>query len=249
MQKGNEKQSQGTTKCIITGEELPNDLTIKCSQLDVSLLRFLESSHPELTPDSRISQRGLLKLRMQKVESDLESELGSLSEKEKEVIDALKEGRYLATDPLQEMDEAAPISQRLADKIASFGGSWTFILSFLGLLTIWIIVNSGLLLARPFDPYPFILMNLILSCIAALQAPVIMMSQNRQESKDRARSEHDYQINLKAELEIRALREQMDRFTSHQWAGLLEIQKIQMEMLETMSQRYSAPQGKPDEPG
>lgn len=244
MQQGNEKQSEGTTKCIIIGEEVPLDLTIQCSQLDASLLRFLESTRPDLTPDSRISQSGLLKLRMQKVESDLESELGSLSEKEKEVIDALKEGRYLATDPLQDMDEAAPFAQRLADKIAAFGGSWTFILSFLGLLTFWIILNTGLLFTRPFDPYPFILMNLILSCIAALQAPVIMMSQNRQETKDRARSEHDYQINLKAELEIRALREQMDRFTSHQWAGLLEIQKIQMEMLETLSRRDSPPQDK-----
>ncbi len=226
-----------TVRCLVTGEELPASLTLMCSNLDAPLQSFLKSRHPDLSPDSHISQRGLLKLRMQKVESDLESELGALSDKEREVIDALKEGHYLATDPLQDLEEAAPFSQKLADKIAAFGGSWTFILTFLGLLTFWIVINCGLLLARPFDPYPFILMNLILSCIAALQAPVIMMSQNRQESKDRARSEHDYQINLKAELEIRALREQMDRFTSHQWAGLLEIRRIQMEMLETLSQK------------
>lgn len=185
---------------------------------------------------------------MQKVESDLESELGALSGQEREVMAALQEGRFMATDPLQNMEESAPLSQKLADKIASFGGSWTFILSFLGLLTVWIIVNSGIIIARPFDPYPFNLMNLILSCIAALQAPVIMMSQNRQESKDRARSEHDYQINLKAELEIRALREQMDRFTSHQWAGLLEIQRIQLEMLETLSKgsAFASPPANPN---
>lgn len=222
-------------QCVMTGESHPIDHMIRCDSLEPPLLSALAQTYSGPLKDAWISQQGMLRLRMRRVESDLESELGALTQQQREVMDALQEGRFLATDPLQDMEETLKPSQRLADKIAAFGGSWTFILSFLFVLAAWIVINSGLILARPFDPFPFILMNLILSCVAALQAPVIMMSQNRQESKDRARSEHDYQINLKAELEIRALREQMDRFTSHQWSGLLEIQRIQMEMLEAIS--------------
>lgn len=224
-----------SAQCVMTGETQPTDHMIRCDTLERPLLTALAQTYSGQPKDAWISQQGLLRLRMRRVEADLESELGALTEQQREVMDALQQGRFLATDPLQDLEETLKPSQRLADKIAAFGGSWTFILSFLFVLAAWIVINSGLILARPFDPFPFILMNLILSCVAALQAPVIMMSQNRQESKDRARSEHDYQINLKAELEIRALREQMDRFTSHQWSGLLEIQRIQMEMLEAIS--------------
>ena len=117
---------------------------------------------------------------------------------------------------------------------AQFGGSWAFIISFGVVLVVWITINSGLLLNRPFDPYPFILLNLILSCIAALQAPVIMMSQNRQEAKDRIRGEHDYMVNLKAELEIRNLHEKMDYLVVQQGVRLMEIQQIQIELLEEL---------------
>lgn len=115
------------------------------------------------------------------------------------------------------------IGQKVADKVASFGGSWTFIISFGLILIVWIIINSVVLITRPFDPYPFILLNLVLSCLAALQAPVIMMSQNRQEEKDRMRAQHDYLINLKAELEIRNLQTNM--------RNLFEIQKKQLELM------------------
>jgi len=100
---------------------------------------------------------------------------------------------------------------------------------------IWIALNSVLLLRRPFDPYPFILLNLVLSCLAAIQAPVIMMSQNRQESKDRLRSQHDYRVNLKAELEIRQLHDKIDHLLSHQWERLVEIQQIQIDLLSELA--------------
>lgn len=112
------------------------------------------------------------------------------------------------------------LGQRLADRIAEFGGSWTFILSFLGFIVVWMVINLIQLLSAPFDPYPFILLNLVLSCLAALQAPVIMMSQNRQEAKDRLRSEHDYHINLKAEREVREIHEKLDYLI-----GLIEQRK------------------------
>ncbi len=118
--------------------------------------------------------------------------------------------------------------------MAEFGGSWTFILIFSAVLVTWVVINTITLWRQPFDPFPYILLNLVLSCLAAIQAPIIMMSQNRQESKDRLRGENDYRINLKAELEIRNLNSKMDMLLTHQWQQLLEIQKIQMEMMQEL---------------
>jgi uncharacterized membrane protein len=121
--------------------------------------------------------------------------------------------------------------------MAEFGGSWGFVIFFLSLIFIWIIINTYLLVVNPYDPYPYILLNLILSCVAALQAPVIMMSQNRQEARDRMRSEQDYRVNLKAELQIRLLNEKIDHLLTRQWQRLMEIQDIQMELMEELAQR------------
>jgi uncharacterized membrane protein len=132
--------------------------------------------------------------------------------------------------------ENLSLGERLADRIAEFGGSWGFILAFAGLCLGWIVLNSiQLLLAKPIDPYPFILLNLMLSCLAAIQAPIIMMSQNRQESKDRLQSEHDYRVNLKAELEIRHLHEKIDHLLMNQWQRLMDIQQVQMDLLEELN--------------
>lgn len=128
----------------------------------------------------------------------------------------------------------------MADKIATFGGSWAFLICFGVFLLIWILINSVALLWRPLDPYPFIFLNLLLSCLAAVQAPIIMMSQNRQEAKDRIRSEHDYQVNLKAELEIRHLHEKVDHLLSHQWERLVKIQELQLELLADLGAKNDA---------
>ena len=127
--------------------------------------------------------------------------------------------------------------QRLSDRIASFGGSWRFIILFGAVLFGWIILNAIFLLNRGFDPYPFILLNLILSCLAAIQAPIIMMSQNRAEARDRLRAENDYEINLKAELEIRHLHEKIDHLLRRQYNRLFEIQQIQIELLEELGRK------------
>ena len=139
----------------------------------------------------------------------------------------------------QEYDASLTFGELLSDRIAEFGGSWGFLLVFGAVMALWIGINSLTLLSRPFDPYPYILLNLLLSCLAAIQAPVIMMSQNRQEARDRLRAEHDYQINLKAELEIRNLHEKMDHLVHRQWEKLMEIQQIQMDLMEESARRNS----------
>jgi len=127
----------------------------------------------------------------------------------------------------------------LADRLADYAGSWRFIGIFFAVLLLWIAINSVVLIWKPFDPYPFILLNLILSCLAAIQAPVIIMSQNRQEAKDRLRAEQDYRVNLKAEVEIRHLHEKIDHLLINQWQRLLEIQEVQTELMEEVARKRS----------
>ena len=148
------------------------------------------------------------------------------------LAELLEAGEPVSRNPENEAEDTYTFGERLADGVAEFGGSWTFILSFLAVLIFWMLLNVLFLGARPFDPYPFILLNLVLSSLAALQAPVIMMSQRRQEKKDRLRAENDYRVNLKSELEIRQLHEKIDHQLAHQWEKLVELQQIQIELLE-----------------
>lgn len=166
------------------------------------------------------------------VEKLLEQERGELGALERQVVDSLESGELVSRIPETIIGEGLTFGERMADKVASFGGSWTFILSFGVVLVVWMTLNVSAALFQPFDPYPFILLNLVLSCIAALQAPVIMMSQRRQETKDRARAENDYKVNLKAELEIRQLHEKVDHQLARQWERLAEMQKLQIDILE-----------------
>ncbi|HKJ09073.1 MAG TPA: DUF1003 domain-containing protein, partial [Gammaproteobacteria bacterium] len=148
-----------------------------------------------------------------------------------EVVQSLREHEILARNVDAEFEQQLTLGERLSDRLAEFGGSWTFLIAFGGVLALWIVVNTALLVRHPFDPYPFILLNLVLSCLAAVQAPVIMMSQNRQEDRDRLRAQHDYQVNMKAELEIRQLHEKIDHMLSTQWQRLVEIQQVQLELM------------------
>ncbi|MBI4270675.1 MAG: DUF1003 domain-containing protein [Candidatus Rokubacteria bacterium] len=171
------------------------------------------------------------------VQSLLEAEKGELTALELEVLKGLQEHEILTRNPEAEFASALTVGQRLADRMAGFGGSWSFILVFGCTLLVWMLVNSYALAARPFDPYPYILLNLVLSALAALQAPVIMMSQNRQEERDRLRALHDYQVDLKAELEIRQLHQKVDHLLSRQWERLVEIQEIQIELINELRGR------------
>lgn len=194
------------------------------------ILDIMKRENPDFGTDKNCALTELNVYRQKYIGEYLATEVGELSTLEHTVLDALKK-RNTLVDKIEDDDGKLGIGQRLADKVASFGGSWIFIISFAGFLMLWMSLNGLLLSNKPFDPYPFILLNLILSAIAALQAPVIMMSQNRQEEKDRERAKKDYMINLKSELEIRMLHEKLDHLIMHQQHELIEIQKVQIDMM------------------
>ncbi|BCU65696.1 hypothetical protein F941_00656 [Acinetobacter bouvetii DSM 14964 = CIP 107468] len=192
---------------------------------------------PAWSVQDYICQADLTKYRMQYVQSILTSEEGEVSNLEYEVIHSMQQHDLISKNVENKLDQRWSFGERLADKIATFGGSWAFLMCFGAFLVLWILVNTVAMVNHPADPYPFILLNLILSCLAAIQAPIIMMSQNRQEAKDRMRSENDYQVNLKAELEIRNLHEKIDHLLMHQWDRLAKIQEIQLDLLSEMSKK------------
>ncbi|OGD25993.1 MAG: hypothetical protein A2V57_10415 [Candidatus Aminicenantes bacterium RBG_19FT_COMBO_65_30] len=204
---------------------------------------LIRKDHPDWNPDNPICRDDLNRYRAQYVQGVLEDEKGDLSVIEAEVIESLSEGEVLTRNVNMEFEEKRTVGQRIADRLATFGGSWKFIIIFMSVLFGWIVLNSIVLITHRFDPFPFILLNLILSCLAALQAPVIMMSQNRQEAKDRLRAQHDYQINLKAEIEIRGLHEKIDHLIFKQWQRLLEIQEIQTELMGELSEKLRGQNG------
>jgi len=223
--------------CAVCGKSFPaKELTSGAAVRD-TLSELILHDHPDWSADAYICRADLSRYNSNYVESLLESERGELTSLEKEVVESLRQHEILATNVDVESEKTWTFGERLADKMADFGGSWVFLICFAVFLSVWIIINSAVLFWHPVDPYPFIFLNLILSCLAAIQAPVIMMSQNRQEAKDRLRSEHDYQVNLKAELEIRHLNEKLDHLLSHQWERLVQIQQVQIQMLSQLERR------------
>ena len=225
----------------LSGKKFPLHQKVPAKEIKGAVLDIIKKENPDFNEEGCLSTTELSHYRHRFMESALQQELGSLSNLEREVLNAMKEGELISENVDKAVEEQLTFGQRLSDKIADFGGSWTFILSFFFFLALWIAFNIYSL-TKPFDPYPFILLNLILSCIAAMQAPVIMMSQNRQEEKDRERSKHDYQVNLKAELEIRMMHEKIDHLILHQQQRLFEIQRIQIEMLQEIHDKLTPPQ-------
>ena len=205
-----------------------------------SLLDFIQKKVPDFDPHGFICFNDLGAFRRDYVKEVLQDEIGELTALDQEVIDSLQQHEILSENIGKEFEQELTFGEHLSDRIASFGGSWTFIMIFGAVLFVWIVINTIVLATRAFDPYPFILMNLILSCLAALQAPIIMMSQNRAEARDRARAENDYKVNLKAELEIRHLHEKIDHLLRKQYNRLFEIQQIQIELLEELGQKRRA---------
>lgn len=217
-------------KCFITGKFYNNEDLVPGMAIRKNLADFIRREHPDFNEDSYINQASLQIFRKQYLQSIIEKETGEAVKVEKDVIDAITTQELMAD--MTSNEEPLTTGQKMADSVASFGGSWTFIISFGVVLIIWIVANSVFLMNKAFDPYPFILLNLVLSCIAALQAPVIMMSQNRQEAKDRQRNEYDYKVNLKAELEIRMLHEKLDHLMVIQMQKIMEFQQLQMDFME-----------------
>jgi uncharacterized membrane protein len=215
----------------ISNKEFPISEKVSAKTIRHSILMAIQRDYPQFSHESYLALSELNYYRNKVVSDYLVKEIGELSELEKTVLDSVSSNKTLTDKIDSEEEKVLTVGERIADKVASFGGSWTFIISFGVFIFIWIVVNIFWLFNKGFDPYPFILLNLILSCLAALQAPVIMMSQNRQEQKDRDRSKNDYMINLKSELEIRTLHEKIDHFIMDQQQELLELQKVQIEMM------------------
>ena len=159
-----------------------------------------------------------------------------LAARERRIVEAVLRRKPVTRDTNQSFLDDRSFGERMSDRIAAFGGSWPFILLFMAFLSGWMVLNTEILGPRreAFDPYPYILLNLILSTLAALQAPVIMMSQNRQAARDRLNAEHDYEVNLKAEVEIRGLHEKLDVLREADWAELVRLQQVQIQMLERL---------------
>jgi len=229
-----------TFKSDISGKEFPVSDKVMGNTIRESVLNLIQKDFKNFTVNSAISIAELNIYREKYITEYLGKQIGELTELEKTVLTSLKDQTILSEKEDGEDSQNLTFGQRVADNVAMFGGSWTFIISFGVFLVIWICANVIFLANKGFDPYPFILLNLILSCIAALQAPVIMMSQNRQEEKDRERAKKDYMINLKSELEIRILHEKIDHLITHQQQELLEIQKVQIEMMNDILRQISS---------
>jgi uncharacterized membrane protein len=222
-----------TFRSDLSGKEFPENEKISAKNIRQSLLHFINKTHPNFSKSCFLSIEEMNDYREKYISEFLNKKLGNLTEVEKQVIQSVSKNTMISTE-VEEDEQEITFGQKLADKVAEFGGSWGFIIFFMSFLVAWILLNVFWLSNHGFDPYPFILLNLILSCIAAIQAPVIMMSQNRQEEKDRERAKKDYKINLKSELEIRELHEKIDHLIIHYQQDLLEIQKTQIDLLENI---------------
>lgn len=218
----------------ISGLAIPKGEEVSGQEIREGIFLLIRADHPTFGAGSYISLAELNQYRRLYLTSLIIQEKGELARIDEDVMTAIKNNSILSENIQEEIEADLTIGQRIADRVAAFGGSWQFIILFFSFIFCWILANIWLMASKAFDPYPFILLNLLLSCIAAIQAPIIMMSQNRQEQKDRQRSEHDYKINLKAELEIKLLGEKIDHLLVHQNKKLLEIQDVQIDYLEDL---------------
>lgn len=227
-------------KSCISGSEIRKGEEVHSQDLREGIFNLIKTGFPEFNKDCYITLDELNLYRRHYLTSLVEEEKGEIDVIDRDVMNAIKNNSVLSENIEDEIEGKLTLGQRLADRIATFGGSWTFIVAFFTFILVWMGINIWLLTTKPFDPFPFILLNLILSCLAAIQAPIIMMSQNRKEQKDRQRGEHDYKINLKAELEIKLLSEKIDHMIVHQNKKLLEIQEIQTDYLEDLIKKRSS---------
>jgi len=198
---------------------------------------IIQIDFPEWNDSSHICKADFSNYRNRYISQLIEEETGNIKDLEKDVLKSINDNEIITENTNSSIKEKMKLGDLISDKVASFGGSWYFIILFFSILILWIILNAFLLTNKPFDPYPFILMNLILSCLAAIQAPIIMMSQHRQEKRDRIRSENDYKVNLKSEIEIRTLHEKVDHLLLDQWSKMMKIQEMQIEILEEIRKK------------
>ena len=229
--------SHGHKTCALCRKEHERRVLVPAAGLRPSLFDSIATRHAGLAHESWFCRSCLARERVDYMVSRLAAERGELSEVETDIARKASQHQSLAEDIEQRFQERASLGQRLADRVAATGGSWAFVLGFFACLLAWVGVNSLLLGRAAFDPYPYILLNLLLSCLAAIQAPIIMMSQNRLAARDRVQADHDFRIDLKAELEIASLHEKVDHLLHSQWQHLVELQELQLELLTEISLR------------
>ncbi|MFA9388291.1 MAG: DUF1003 domain-containing protein [Prolixibacteraceae bacterium] len=222
------------TSCQLCGKSNKVETLFPAELVRPAVAAFIKSENPNWNSSGKICMSELTRYRALYLENLMKTEQGETALLENDFQKSLSEAELISENMNKAYDEKLKFGDRLADKIASFGGSWKFIIIFGSVLVFWISINTWLLLHKPFDPYPFILLNLILSCLAAIQAPIIMMSQNRHSEKDRLKSDNEYKVNMKAELEIRHLNEKIDFLLAKQWERLLEIQQFQTDLMQEM---------------
>lgn len=229
-----------TKKCEVCSKSFNEDEMFPIALLRDSMIKTLRNTCPNLSTDGYLCSNDLRDIRNKRIEELIIEDKGELSKLETEVLKSFEEHEILSENLNKKFEQNLTVGEKMADKIAKFGGSWKFISIFLFIILIWMAINTLFhLYEDPFDPYPFILLNLFLSCLAAIQAPIIMMSQNRQAAKDRLQSDYEYTTNLKAELEIRQLHAKLDQFMKKHWSRLLEMQQMQLDLAEELLQQQN----------
>ena len=226
---------QETVPCLVCGEHKKQDEVVPAASIPESIAGIIRREYPGWSPQGFVCTGDLNHFRTRYIREILEKERDELSSLEENISRSMRDHELTAKNVNIEFDRQLSFGDRVSDRLADFAGSWTFIALFSGFLLFWIMLNTLIIALRPFDPFPFILLNLFLSALAAIQAPVIIMSQNRQEERDRMNAEHDYQVNLNAEMEIHQLHRKIDHLLINQGERLLEIQRIQTELMEDLA--------------
>ena len=222
-------------RCMLCSRSARRRELLRAEQVRLEVAEYLAEKFPDRwRPDGWVCRTCLKRERSDYVVDRLQQERGAISSVEAEVARRAGEHVTIAENIDREFEHSLTVGQRMADTVARVGGSWTFLIGFAVFLVLWIVTNAFLALRAP-DPFPFILLNLVLSCLAAVQAPIIMMAQNRQAARDRKQADQDYRVNLKAEIEIATLHEKVDHLLHAQWQRLMELQQIQMDLLEELA--------------
>lgn len=227
--------------CCVCHRIFPHGETVAVHSVAADVRAQLEASAGKIGEDDRVCRSDLFTARTRALLGRLERERGELTQMERDLADKATKHTSVAADIDADFNRDASLGQRAADTVARFGGSWVFVIGMVGVIGSWMLINqhNG---QRAFDPYPFILLNLVLSCIAALQAPVLLMSANRQAELDRRKANQDFLVNLKAEIEVASLHDKLDHLLHVQWEQLLELQDLQIDMLESLVDRAAPPQ-------
>ncbi|MCB9730881.1 MAG: DUF1003 domain-containing protein [Deltaproteobacteria bacterium] len=227
-----------SARCMVCGQDFRRDQCQPVALIRPSMALYLRERHPDsFSPEASICRPCLGAARQSHLLAQLARERGDLSALEAEASRTAAAHTAIAAHLDETFQSSQTPAQRLADAVATVGGSWPFVIGFGAVLFGWILLNSALLGRDAFDPYPYILLNLVLSCLAAIQAPIIMMSQNRRSVRDRMEADEDFKVNLKAELEVAALHEKIDHLLYVQWERMVEIQQTQLDLLDELSQR------------